>query len=49
MARSILKVLSDEEVQRIHETSLKILQEFGAKIDDEDLRNDLLSKRMCSV
>ena len=48
MARSILKVLSDEEVQRIHETSLKILQEFGVKIDDEDLRNDLVDLG-CSV
>jgi trimethylamine--corrinoid protein Co-methyltransferase len=42
LAKSVLKVLSDQEVQRLHETSLQILQEFGVRIDDEGLRNDLV-------
>lgn len=41
MARSTLKILSDQEISQLNETSFQILREFGVLIDDQGLRNDL--------
>jgi trimethylamine--corrinoid protein Co-methyltransferase len=41
LARSTLKILSDQEISQLNETSFQILREFGVLIDDQGLRNDL--------
>lgn len=41
MARSTLKILSDQEISQLNETSFQILREFGVRIDDQGLRKDL--------
>ncbi|WP_027363930.1 trimethylamine methyltransferase family protein [Desulfotruncus alcoholivorax] len=38
------KFLSEQEIEQIHQASLYILENFGVKVDDPDLRNDLHSK-----
>lgn len=41
MAKSILKILSDQEISQLNEASFNILREFGVQIDDEGLRKNL--------
>jgi len=48
LARSILKVLTDQEIAQLNEASFKILRELGVQIDDEGLRKEL-AERGCDV
>jgi trimethylamine--corrinoid protein Co-methyltransferase len=39
LARAYLKLLSDDEIARVHETSLKILQEVGIKVPSKRVQS----------
>lgn len=41
MARSSMRVLSSDDIQKIHQTSLRILSEVGVKIDSPSVRKML--------
>src|SRR4030042_30637 len=43
MARSCMQVLSKDEIEQVHQTSLKILSEVGVKVDSPSVR-DVLEK-----
>jgi len=36
MARKVLEMLSDDEVQTIHSGSIKVLERIGVEIEDEN-------------
>lgn len=43
MNTNLLSVLSDSEIQMVHETSLKVLAEVGVDVMDETIRSKLLA------
>lgn len=43
MSNVSIKILSEAEIKKIHETSLRVLETIGVDIEDEKIRSKLLS------